>query len=44
MPVHVLEVSKKCPRDIALDEEELIEASDLFVKRPRIPGCSDTRK
>ena len=31
-PLPTLEVSKKHPRDIALDEKELIEGSGLFVK------------
>ena len=29
---------------MAPDEEELIEGSGLYVKRPRIPGCPDTQK
>ena len=29
-----LEVSRKRPRNVALDEEELIEGSGLFTKRP----------
>ena len=33
-PVPDPEVLRKCPRDIAPDEEELIEGSGLFVKRP----------
>ena len=37
-------VSRKRPRDVAPDKEELIEGSGLFVKCPRIPGCPDTRK
>ena len=37
------EVSRKRPRDDddAQNEEELIEGSGLFAKRPRIPGCPD---
>ena len=31
-PVPTLEPSKKYPRDVAPDEEELIEGSGLFVK------------
>ena len=42
--VHGPNVSKKRPRDIALNEEELIEGSGLFVNRPHISRCSDTRK
>ena len=33
-PVSNPEVSRKRPRDVALDEEELIEGSGLFAKRP----------
>ena len=33
-PVPALEVSRKRPRDIGPDEEELIEGSGLFVKCP----------
>ena len=40
--VHILEVSKKHPRDVAPDEEELIEGSGLFVKRPHLLECPDT--
>ena len=38
------EVSRKRPRDVTPDEEELIEDSDLFVKRPCIPVCPDMKK
>ena len=38
------EASRKYPRDDALDEEELIEASGLFAKRPCIPGCPDIKR
>ena len=38
------EASRKRTRDVAPDEEELIEGSGLFVKRPHIPECPDTRK
>ena len=43
-PMPDSEVSKKCPRDDAQDEEELIEGSGLFTKRPCIPGCPDMKK
>ena len=33
-PVLDLEVSRKRPRDVAPDEEELIEGNGLFMKRP----------
>ena len=42
--VPALKASRKRPRDVALDEEELIEGSGLFVKHPRIPGCPDMKK
>ena len=40
------EVSRKRPRDDddAHNEEELIEGSGLFAKRPRIPGCPDMKE
>ena len=38
------EVSRKSPRDVAMDEEELIEGSGLFSKHPRISGCPDMKK
>ena len=38
------EVSRKRPRDMAPDEEELIEGSGLFAKHSRIPGCLDMKK
>ena len=44
MPVQVPEAFKKWPRDMASDEEELIEGSGLYIKCPRIPRCPDTRK
>ena len=44
LTVQVLKFSKKRPRDIAPDEEELIEGSSLYIKRPRIPECPDIRK
>ena len=37
-------VGQKHPRDDAQSEEELIEGSGLFAKRPRIPGCPDMKK
>ena len=43
-PLPAPEASRKCPRDVAQDEEELIEGSGLFIKRPHIPGCPDTKK
>ena len=43
-PVPTPKVSRKRPLDIAPDEEELIEDSDLFMKRPHIPGCPDMKK
>ena len=43
-PILDLEVLRKCPRDVAPDEEELIEGSSLFMKRPRILGCPDMKK
>ena len=43
-PISAPEVSKKWPRDIAPDEEELIEGSGLFVKRLWSPRCLDTKK
>ena len=44
-PPALPEVSRKRPRDVdgAQDEEELIEGSGLFTKRPRIPGCPDMK-
>ena len=33
-PLLIPEASRKRPRDIAPDEEELIEGSGLFMKRP----------
>ena len=44
-PPALPEVSRKRPRDDdgAQDEEELIEGSGLFTKRPRIPGCPDMK-
>ena len=33
-PIPALEVSRKQPRDITPDEEELIEGSGLFVQYP----------
>ena len=42
--VQVLKASKKRPRDMAPNDEELIEGSGLYIKRPRISGCPDTRK
>ena len=40
------ETSRKWPRDDddAQNEEELIEGSGLFAKRPRIPGCPDMKE
>ena len=38
------EVSRKHPRYVAPDEEELIEGSGMFVKCPRILGCPDMKK
>ena len=38
------EVGQKRPRDDAQSEEELIEGSGLFAKRPRIPGYPDMKK
>ena len=43
-PVPGPEVLRKRPRDVAPDEEELIEGSRLFAKRPRIPGYSDMKR
>ena len=45
-PVSFLDpkVARKRLRDDAQDEEELIEGSGLFAKRPRIPGCPDMKK
>ena len=44
-PPSLPEVSRKRPRDDddAQNEEELIEGSGLFAKRPRIPGCPDMK-
>ena len=41
-PVHISEVPKKLPKDVAPDKEELIEGSGLYIKCPRILGCLDT--
>ena len=38
------DVSQKRPRDEVESEEELIEGSGLFAKRPRIPGCPDMKE
>ena len=46
-PISNPEASRKRPRDDnddAQDEEELIEGSGLFTKRPRIPGCPDMKE
>ena len=43
-PVGDPKVLRKHPRDDAQDEEELIEGSGLFAKRPRISGCPDMKK
>ena len=43
-PIPAPEVSRKRPWNVAPDEEELIKGSGLYVKRPQIPGCSDSRK
>ena len=43
-PIPAPKASKKHPKDVAPDEEELIEGSGLHIKRPRIPGYPDTRK
>ena len=45
-PISNLEASRKRPRDDddAQNEEELIEGSGLFAKRPRIPGYPDMKE
>ena len=42
-PLPIPEASRKHPRDIASDEK-LIKGSGLFIKRPWIPRCLDTKK
>lgn len=42
--VPTTEPIRKRPRDVAPNEEELIEGSGLYIKHPRIAGCPDMRK
>ena len=43
-PVPAPDVSRKRAWEFAPNEEELIEGSGLFVKRPQILGCPDMKK
>ena len=43
-PITNPDSSRKCPRDDVEYEEELIERSGLFAKRPRIFGCPDMKE
>ena len=43
-PILAPEASRKWPRDIAPDVEELIEGSGLYIKCPRISRCPDSKK
>ena len=44
VPITDPDSSRKRPRDDVEHEEELIEGSGLFAKRPRIPGCPDMKE